>query len=406
MHLLVLLLYAASGDASTFGKSIALVGDLDGDHCSEIAVGSPSDGEGRRGKVFLFSGKSGALLRELSGDGENGGFGSDVAAVGDQDGDGVPDLAVGSPFVRGPGTQGRVAIHSGKDGKRIRALEAEPGEHYLGTDLVALGDLDGDGKEDLLVRARVGGGPNEHERFVAISAATGKRLFVVDSPPGVLSCDLGRPIARCFDVDGTPDFAVEFGQVVHVRSGKDGKELKSFTSPSGTKLFGYSMCAVRGPNPSLAIGDPSDGDGGSVRLVSLKADGSTELPGKGHAGVGQSLASAADLDGDGVDEIALGWSDGKRGGVLVLSGKDVSSVRTIGEDPAAGRIPLGYRVASGSDVDGDGVPDIAVSRHWPTAAAAAQRSVVVFSGKDGKKLLDLVSPALEPAKGAEKKSGR
>ncbi len=404
MHLIALLL-ATSGDASTFGKSLALVGDLDGDRCSEIAVGSPSDGEGRRGKVFLFSGKSGALLRELSGEGENSGFGSDVAAIGDQDGDGVPDLAVGSPFVRGQGTQGRVAIVSGKDGKRIRALEAEPGEHYLGTDLVALGDLDGDGKEDLLLRARVGGGPTEHERFVGVSAATGKRLFVVDSPPGVLACDLGRPIARVFDVDGdgVPDFAVEFGQVVHVRSGKDGKELKSFSSPNGTKLFGYSICAVRGTNPSLEIGDPTDGDGGSVRRFSLKADGSALFPGKGHAGVGQSLASAGDLDGDGIDEVAVGWSDGKRGGVLVLSGKDFSSVRTIGEDSAAARLPLGYRVESGRDVDGDGVPDVAVSRHWPTAGAAAPRSVVVFSGKDGKKLLELLSPS--PKEG-EKKQAR
>ena len=408
MHLLVFLWLAASGDPSTFGRSLALVGDLDGDRCSEIAVGSPSAGEGRRGKVFLFSGKSGALLRELTGDGENSGFGSDVAALGDQDGDGIPDLAVGAPFVRGPGTQGRVAIFSGKDGKRIRALEAEPGEHYLGTDLVALGDLDGDGKEDLLVRARVGGGPTEHERFVGVSAATGKRLFVVDSPPGVLSCDLGRPLARSFDVDGDgiQDFAVEFGQVVHVRSGKDGKELTSFSSPSGTKLFGYSMCSVRGPNPGLAIGDPSDGDGGSVRLVSLKADGTAQFPGKGHAGVGQALATAGDLDGDGVDEIALGWSDGKRGGLLVLSGKDFSSVRTILDEPAVDRLPLGYRVASGQDVDGDGVPDVAVSRHWPTAAAAAQRSVVVFSGKDGKMLRELVSPAPEPSKDANQKQRR
>src|SRR5690349_3290761 len=98
----LILLALLSGDASSFGKSLALVGDLDGDRCSEIAVGSPSDGDGRRGKVLLFSGKNGSV-RELAGDVENGGFGTDVAGIGDQDGDRVPDLAVGSPFVRGEG---------------------------------------------------------------------------------------------------------------------------------------------------------------------------------------------------------------------------------------------------------------------------------------------------------------
>jgi hypothetical protein len=396
MHLLVLLL-AAAGDASTFGKSLALVGDLDGDRCSEIAVGSPSDGEGRRGKVFLYSGKSGALLRALDGEGENSGFGTDVAALGDVDGDDVPDLAIGSPFVRGKWTEGRVVIVSGKDGRRIRALEAESGEHFLGTDLVALGDLDGDGKEDLLVRARVGGGPTEHERFVAISAATGKRLFIVESPPGVLSVDLGRPIARLFDVDGDgiPDFAVEFDHVVHLRSGKDGKELKTIVPPREQDRpgFGYSICGVRGTEFRLAIGNP-------LQLLSKEGRAVT---GGDPVGVAQSLATIGDLDGDGTDEIAVGRSDGRAGGVLVLSGKDLSTVRTIEDEPANGRIPLGYRVVSGRDVDGDGVPDIAVSRHWPTAAAAAQRSVVLFSGKDGKKLLELVSPA---PKDAEQKQGR
>jgi hypothetical protein len=40
----VLLLLVFPGDPTGFAKSLALVGDLDGDRCSEIAVGSPSGG--------------------------------------------------------------------------------------------------------------------------------------------------------------------------------------------------------------------------------------------------------------------------------------------------------------------------------------------------------------------------
>jgi len=90
----------------------------------------------------------------------------------------------------------------------------------------------------------------------------------------------------------------------------------------------------------------------------------------------------------------------------VLSGKDLEPVRTIEDEPADGRIPLGYRVAAGQDVDGDGKPDILVSRHWPTAAAKAQRSVVVVSGADGKRIRELVSPAAVPEQSSGKKSGR
>ena len=416
-------LASSSGDATSFAKSLALPGDLDGDRCCEIAVGSPSDGDGRRGKVFLFSGKHGGTFRELVGDRENSGFGTDVDGVGDQDGDAVPDLAVGAPYVREKGSEGVVALVSGKDGKPIRSIPAESGEHYFGTDLVALGDLDGDGKEDLLVRTRVGGGPSERERFVAVSLASGKRLFAVESEAGVLSRELGRPLARLFDLDGDkiPEFAVEFGLDVRIRSGKDGQELRAVASPipaTDRTLFGYAICGVRGKVPSLAIGDPADAKHGTVRLFPIplraedgpaeKQDAGAVLAGEeGFAGVGRSLAAIGDLDGDGVDEVASGWSDGKTGGVVLLSGKDLSLARPVDDEPASGdQLPLGWRVASGKDVDGDGKPDVAVARYWPTAGPATKRSIAVFSGGDGKKIRELFSPEPAAAPAPEKKPGK
>jgi len=67
---------------------------------------------------------------------------------------------------------------------------------------------------------------------------------------------------------------------------------------------------------------------------------------KDFSGVGQSLATIGDLDGDGTDEIAVGWSDGKLGGVLLLTGKDLQPARPIEDEPEDGRLPLGWRVAS------------------------------------------------------------
>jgi hypothetical protein len=402
------------GDASSFAKSLALVGDLDGDRCSEIAVGSPSDGDQHRGKLFLFSGKTGALLRELAGDAPDGAFGSDVASVGDQDGDKVPDFAVAAPFVRGEGMEGSVTIYSGKDGKPIRTLAPIAGERYFGTDLVSIGDLNGDKKDELLVRCRAGTGPEEHERFVAITLSTGKRMYAVDSPAGVTSHDMGRPLARVPDVDGDkiPDFAVEYASDVRVCSGKDGKLLRTLVAPippTDKSSFGFSICSLSGKVPIVAVGDILDELHGSIRLFAIesvgdagaaeKEGGGAALSGDdGFSGVGRALANAGDLNHDGVEDLAAGWTDGRIGGILLLSGSDLASVRTIPDEPDKGQIPLGWRIAAGLDVDGDGTPDVAVSRYWPTAPAASARGVVVVSGADGHVLHALASPGPPPEK--------
>ena len=409
---------APPGDPSAFATSLALVGDLNGDKASEILVGSPSDGEKHRGKAFLFSGRDGALLRTLEGPSPASGFGLALDALGDLDGDGIPDFAIGAPYTKTEvpnqnppptASDGQVQILSGKDGFLVRVLSHLPDERYFGTDLVALADLDQDKHDDLLVRARVGAGETEHERFVAFSTATGKRLFAVDSPPGVTSLDLGRPLARLPDVDadGVPDFAVEFGGEVHVRSGKDGRDLLTLASPlppDARSSFGFSLCAVPGRPVLVADGDPREETHGSIRLLPVVLGEGAEqraasekalylLGDEGLSGVGCSLAFAGDLNADGAPDLVVGLSDGRSGGLLVVSTKDLEISRAIeAEPPGEGKIPIGWRVASGRDLDGDGTPDIAVARHWPTAPATSPRGVVIFSGKDGKKLREILSP--------------
>ena len=413
VSVLLALTNASSGDASAFATSLALVGDLNGDKASEILVGSPSDGVDHRGKVFLFGGRDGALLRTIDGPSAASGFGLALDSLGDLDGDGFPECVIGAPYVASDRpdsrAQGLVDIRSGKDGSTLRTLLPAPDERYFGTDLVALADLDQDKHDDLLVRARVGAGETEHERFVAFSTSSGKRLFVVDSPPGVTSLDLGRPLARLPDVDAdaVPDFAVEFGGEVHVRSGKDGRDIATLSSPlppDERSSFGFSLCAVPGRPVLVAVGDPREETHGSIRLLPIVLGEGAEqraasekalylLGDEGLSGVGCSLALAGDLNADGAPDLVVGLSDGRSGGLMVVSTKDLEISRAIeAEPPGAGKIAIGWRVASGRDIDGDGIADIAVARHWPTAPATAVRGVVIFSGKDGGKLREISSP--------------
>ena len=52
--------------------------------------------------------------------------------------------------------EGRIVVLSGKDGRPLRTLAPLAGEHAFGSDLVSIGDLNGDKKEELLVRTPVG----------------------------------------------------------------------------------------------------------------------------------------------------------------------------------------------------------------------------------------------------------
>ncbi len=124
-----------------FGTSVASVGDLNGDGIGDLVVGAPGDSDGgpRRGALWvLFMDESGSVQSEAKISSTEGGFtgqlldgdefGSSVALLGDLDGDGIPDLAVGAPRDDSGGdTRGAVWIlfSLGATGSQIDLVERE-----------------------------------------------------------------------------------------------------------------------------------------------------------------------------------------------------------------------------------------------------------------------------------------
>ena len=165
-------------DSDGFGWSVAALGDLDGDGVGDLAVGSAWDDDGGadRGAVWvLFLNTDGTVKAHQKISDTEGGFtgvlddgdrfGRSVAALGDLDGDGVGDLAVGAygdddgganrgaVWVLFLDTDGTVKAHqkiSDTEGGFTGVLDDAD---YFGWSVAALGDLDGDGVADLAVGA-------------------------------------------------------------------------------------------------------------------------------------------------------------------------------------------------------------------------------------------------------------
>ena len=100
----------------------------------------------------MVSGSDGTRLHTFTGENAGDAFGIGAPAIGDVNRDGFADLVVGAwQYSAAAASGGRIYLYSGKDGSLLRTITGRvPGE-TLGFDATGVGDVDGDGKLDLLV---------------------------------------------------------------------------------------------------------------------------------------------------------------------------------------------------------------------------------------------------------------
>lgn len=357
----------APGDHA--GSKLAGGGDLDGDGLSDLLIAATfadSNGIGS-GIVYLVSGTTrgafglGAARARLMGEGEQAYTGLGLQSAGDVDGDGVGDVVIGAPGL-GESTTGREApggvyVVSGNvtgdvdlaTGALARVIGEESADWAGGDAVAGVGDVDGDGLDDLLVGALcardfLGAAYLLHGPIPQTSLADADAIIVNDPSSEYLGYSVSS--AGDQDGDGLPDLMV--------------------TAPWG------GSASVVGVLPGTIAGETPIGDA----FASF-----TDV------GINGEVALAGDVDGDGVSDLLVGnrYDDsvGTDSGVVGLAYGPVSGTTSLLSMDAVIRPEtedgLGIDVSAAGDVDGDGFDDLLLGA-WknPDAAPQAGAAFILF----------------------------
>lgn len=398
---------AEEGD---YASRIASAGDVNGDGLDDVIVGaSGADNNGRSssGTAYIVFGKTDVAPVQLedfdSGMQGSQGFridgpaqralaGEDVAGVGDVNGDGRDDVAVGAPFV------GATYVVYGKDdplsvdllthdlgGSLDTAfrIDTPSPDHSDGYAVAGAGDVNGDGVPDVVIGAQRRTG-SDGDAFVVFGSTTpqdvdatqrGQWGFRVKGHFG--GSATGYAVAPTGDVDG------------------DGLDDVMVAAPAlyfpleGQTFVVYGKRGFR-----------------SVRLADLGSQGFVVNGAAGGNASGTAVAGGRDVNGDGVPDLLIGapWADTRKrrdaGKAYVVHGGTVRRslnlrrLRTRGTTivgamgppqecrPDFGQCPgdyAGRSVAQLGDIDGDGRSEIAIGAPWAGRPGQSGRVYIVWS---------------------------
>ena len=306
-------------------------------------------------------------------------FGRAVTGLGDVDGDGIPDIAVGSRSDQDGGPDAgavyivfmnrdlspRSAVKIGAKSGGLPAGTIREGDMF-GYGVAGIGDIDGDGIPDLAVTAcnaepaAAPANANEGALHVCLLRRDGtvretNRIDRMDGMPLSTGDSLGQSCASLGDLDG--DGYVEIG------IGATGDDAGGFNRGALYVVEVGPLGQLRewrrfssATHPSLLPIDDIDNFGGRgvARLGDLDGDGSVEI----------AVGCYRDDDG-GTDRGAV-WILSLRPGAAVLALERTAKISSSAgglEGPIANEDLFGMTVAPLGDLDGDGTPDVAVGNN-------------------------------------------
>jgi VCBS repeat-containing protein len=387
------------------GISVALIDDMNGDGLAEIAVGATGydvSGVTDAGGVFVVFGRSATtdvdLAQVANGNGGflirgaalSDGMGIAVASVGDMNGDGRGDLVVGASLQNAPQFDSGAAyvifgkatggvVNVGSLGAQGFAINGAQANDHLGFSVTGLGDVNGDGRADIGIGAR-------------LSDANGTdagSAFVV----------FGKTTATAVNLSslGTQGFRI---------GGGDANDLAAYSLAAAGDVNGDGLADILVGAPGADAAGPVSGASyivygkagtAAVNLASLGAQG-IRIDGEGEADqFGHALAAIGDANGDGFGDFLFAAPGNDEtgqdaGAVYLVFGRAGGFGSFAMSELADGALRLtgtsasdafGHAVAAAGDVNSDGLADFLVTAPLADAPANASGAAwLVFGQSD------------------------
>ncbi|MGQ3892588.1 beta strand repeat-containing protein [Legionella sp. CNM-4043-24] len=323
----------SSTNGAFAGMRVSDAGDINGDGLSDLLVGTT----GTTGVAYVVYGKTGVADiadLDLASLGTAGfkmsatglyptnmvGF-TTVSSAGDINGDGYADLIVG--FETASKAQVVYGSSSGGDMPDIDLNNlgaggfniTDPSGSKLGRTMSSLGDINGDGLDDLAIGAPVNSGLGKAYVIYGTAgggdaadidvSSLGTRGFVITGE----SSGAGWSVSEAGDIngDGVGDILVGDYKI----------------DESGASI-------TAGGAVYVVYGRSSGGDLTDINLASLGANGFKIFGAETNAYAGWSVSAAGDINGDGMDDLILGspyaTSSANPGGAYVIYGSHPASV--------------------------------------------------------------------------------
>ena len=323
--------FTSGSSGERLGDGVAAAGDINNDGRPDVLVSNSIGGGG--GTTYIYSHSGTSLGSETTG---NPGTNLTASALGDIDGDGLADYILGSPDSDSPVTNGGFVEIVSSDANII--INGQVSGDYLGSAVAGIGDVNGDGLYDVLIGAEGTDniGTDDGSAYIVYGRTTNAMPLnltgmspsdgfeVVGLGAGAF---LGSDVSAAGDMnnDGFADFAVSsYGR---------GEVTIFYGGVSGasseTLISGFSV-DMAAPNPSIP------------------------------------LFYLGDVDGDGIGDLMAASTAGA-GTAYIFSGSSLAAAgsnTTVGSAIASISPDAGYELigaGSAGDFNGDGLADVALA---------------------------------------------
>jgi Ca2+-binding RTX toxin-like protein len=361
--------FKLSGTATSHysGRSVASAGDVNGDGFADVIVGA----SGANASYVVFGQASGfAANIDLSSlDGTTGfrlsGAGFSVNPAGDVNGDGFADMIVGDSasyvvFGRASGFAANINLGS---------LDGSTGFSLTGTgnSVASAGDVNGDGFADVIV----GSGAAQYVVFGKASGfAANINLAALDGITG-------------FTLTGAGAIQGSGARFVNSAGDINGDGFADV-------IIGADLASVNGTNSgaSYVVFGKASGFAANIDLATLDGTSGFRLSGAAAGNrSGFSVASAGDVNGDGVADVIVGALGANASYVLFGHASGFAANINLGSLDGttgfrlSGGAAAGVAVDSAGDVNGDGFADVIVGASSVNGAVGA--SYVLFGKASG-----------------------